>query len=54
MQKEISGNFEKALSQLITNLKAGNKSTTQMLYQWDDMRGTDWFTSTKTKEILTK
>lgn len=46
----VTGNFEKALSELIRNIKNNNMSSSDLLYNWDRTRGTDWFTSTKLLE----
>lgn len=46
----ITGDFEKALSELIFNIKNNNMSSSDLLRHWDRTRGTDWFTSTKLSE----
>lgn len=46
----VIGDFEKALGELIFNIKNNNMSSSDLLYHWDRTRGTDWFTSTKLLE----
>lgn len=43
----ITGDFEKALSELICNIKNNNMSTYDLLHRWDRARGNDWFISTR-------
>lgn len=43
----IIGDFEKALSELVSNIKNNNMSSSELLHRWDRTRGTDWFTATK-------
>lgn len=53
-KEDITGDFEKALSNLIANIQSGEMNDFKLLYQWDKDRGTDWFTSTKLKELSNK
>ena len=50
MNKHIKGNFTEALEILISRLaraKGSNKLAYELLYEWDQRRGNDWFTDTK-------
>ena len=46
----ITGDFEKALRELIFNIKNNSMSSSDLLHHWDRKRGTDWFTSTRLSE----
>jgi hypothetical protein len=46
-----NGNFDKAIIQLIINLKAG-KPHKDILAEWDYMRGTDWYCTVRNKPAL--
>ena len=46
----ITGDFEKALNELIFNIQNKNMYSYDLLSRWDRTRGTDWFTSTKLSE----
>ena len=50
----VTGDFEKALRELIFNIKNDNMSSYDLLYRWDRTRGNDWFTSTKLAESKVK
>lgn len=50
MNNPIKGNFAEALEILISRLakaKGSNKLAYELLYDWDQRRGNDWFTDTK-------
>lgn len=54
MSKErIKGNFDFALQELISRLRRAKDTpglarfAEDVLFQWDNNRGNDWFTSTK-------
>lgn len=56
MSEKIIGDFDVALRQLIERLK-GAKDTpgiarfaSHVLWEWDYIRGTDWYTNTKLRE----
>lgn len=48
--KNIVGDFPRAIRSVIHNLVEGEKSYQSILYEWDKIRGNDWFTSTKATE----
>jgi hypothetical protein len=43
----VTGNFEVALINLISDLKDGKKCREILIYEWDKARGNDWFTQTR-------
>ena len=50
MKEKINGDFAQALDILISRLvraKGSSKLAHELLYDWDQRRGNDWFTSTK-------
>ena len=50
---KIHGNFEEALIFLIERLRRGKghiKLADELLRDWDERRGNDWFTSTRRSE----
>ena len=44
--KEIKGNFEGALLNMLSRLTLSEYSKSQVLAHWDSERGNDWFTGT--------
>ena len=48
--KKIKGSFTLAIDSVILNLVEGKKSHQDILYEWDSIRGNDWFTSTMANE----
>lgn len=49
MNRKINGSFEEALIVLLERLvraKGSSKLATELLYDWDQRRGNDWFSDT--------
>lgn len=46
-EEPVRGNFTAALSQMIMDLKRGEKTHAQILRDWDYRRGNDWYVSTR-------
>jgi len=47
-----NGDFEYAVWQLIADLVEGRRSNSEMLYRWDQARGSDWMTATKKRPAV--
>lgn len=50
---QVKGNFEEALDILISRLaraKGSSKLASDLLQEWDQRRGDDWFTDTKLRQ----
>lgn len=50
---KVTGNFEDALDGLISSLaraEGSHKLASDLLREWDQRRGTDWFTSTRSRQ----
>lgn len=58
MSEEIKGNFDDAIHILIERLVRAKSSpgigkfASELLYDWDQRRGNDWYTSTKKSEQI--
>ena len=50
-EKEVKGCFIMAIQQLIGDLVEGDLNYSDMLYRWDQARGTDWVTETKRQQM---
>ena len=49
MINKVKGDFDEALSTLIAGLvraKGSHQLAVDLLYEWDQLRGNDWYTST--------